>query len=183
MFRRRQRRERDDREERGAALRALVKGPVDVDGIRSVIAEVLATLPPGAAEVVESRRRATPYPDAPEHDFDYLELHIVPRAAGALDVTIDVDDQHAGVDVFVGTSPPMELTAPININQDPPRPFLDVIREVLPEVVAGQVDIGTFPGGDFHLVGYWSYGSRETNFGFSKSYAKDVTWSAASPWT
>lgn len=180
MFRRRQRREREERE---AALRALVKGTVDVDGIRSVIAEVLATLPAGAAEVVESRGRDQQYPDAPEHDLDYLRLHIVPRATGALDVTIDIYDQYPGVDVFVGMSPPMELTAPININQDPPRPFLDVIREVLPEVVAGQVDIGTFPGGDFHLVGYWSDGSRETNFGFSKSYAKDVTWSAASPWT
>ena len=172
-----------EREGREAALRALVQGPVDVDGIRSVIAELLATLPPGAAEVVESRGRLQQYPDAPEHDLDFLRLHIVPRAAGALGVTIDVYDQYPEVAVFVGESPPMELTAPININQDPPRPFLDVIREVIPEVATGQVDIGTWPGGDFHLVGYWSDGSRETNFGFSKKYAEDVTWSAASPWT
>jgi len=109
MFRSWKRREREEPE---AALRALVKGPVDVDGIRSVIAEVLATLPPTAAEVVESRRRAKPYTHAPEHDVDYSELHIVPRAAGALDVTVDVHDQYGGLDVYVGTSPPMESTAP-----------------------------------------------------------------------
>jgi hypothetical protein len=71
----------------------VANGPVDVDGIRSVIAEVLATLPPGAAEVRESRGHVQQYPDAPEHDLDCLRLQVIPRAAGALDITIDVYDQ------------------------------------------------------------------------------------------
>ena len=94
-------------------------------------------------------------------------------------MTID-DYGRGGVAVFVGDSPPMELTAPMNINQAPPRPCLEVIREVLDDVAAGEVDVGTWPGGELHIVGFWSDGSRETNFGFSKHYAEGVTWSSAS---
>jgi hypothetical protein len=70
----------------------MVHGPVDVDAIRELIGEVLPTLPSGAAEVKESHERAHPYPDAPQYDYDFLRLEIVPRAAGAVDVAIDVAD-------------------------------------------------------------------------------------------
>jgi hypothetical protein len=114
-------------------------GPVDVDGIRAVIAEVLASLPPGAALVEESRERLQ-YPDDPNRGLDYLRLRASPRIAGALDVTIDVYDTQGVVNVWVGDFLPIELTAPININTEPPRPFLDVIREALTEATAGVVD-------------------------------------------
>src|SRR3954468_13440085 len=107
-------------------------GPVDVDGIRAIIAEVLASLPPGAAHVGESRERL-------QH-LDYLRLRVSPRIAGALDVAIAAYDGKGGVNVWIGDSLPIELTAPININADPPRPCLDVIRDVLVGVAAGEFE-------------------------------------------
>jgi hypothetical protein len=115
-------------------------GPVDVDGIRALIAEVLASLPPGAGHVEESRERLKQYPNAPEHDLDYLQLRVSPRRPDALDVAIDVYDAQGVVNVWVGDFLPIELTAPININTEPPRPFMDVIREALAEATTGLVD-------------------------------------------
>jgi hypothetical protein len=116
-------------------------GPVDIDGIRSLIAEALATVPAGAAQVEESRGRLQQYANAPEHDLDYLRLSVTPRTPGALDVVIDVYDEQGLVCVYVGDDPrPIELTAPININDRPPRPFLDIVREVLAEAATGRFD-------------------------------------------
>ncbi|MGY5894432.1 hypothetical protein [Blastococcus deserti] len=106
-----------------------------------MIAETLATLPSGAAEIEESRGRLQQYPDAPEHDLDYLRLRVTPRAPGALDVVIDVYGEQGLVCVYIGGDPrPIELTAPININDRPARPFLDIVREVLSEVTTGRFD-------------------------------------------
>src|SRR5437899_278691 len=113
MFERHRRRERAERQ---AAHRAMADGSVDLDVPRQLIAEVLGTRPVGAAEVRGRSGRLQRYPTAPEYDIDYLRLEIVPRAAGALPVTVD-DYGRGGVAVFVGDSPPIELTAPININQ------------------------------------------------------------------
>jgi hypothetical protein len=46
------------------------EGPVDVDGIRAMIAQVLASLPPGAAHVEESRERL--------QNLGYLRLRVSP---------------------------------------------------------------------------------------------------------
>jgi hypothetical protein len=143
-----------------------------------LIDEVVAALPPGAVEVSVSSQQGA---DVPEHDLDHLRFQLTPRAAGALDIMINVYESYGGVDVFVGSSPPIELTTPINVNNEPPRPFLDVIREVLTEVAAGHVDVGTWPGGEWSFVGYWSEGRREANYGRSKR--DRITWSAASPWS
>jgi hypothetical protein len=113
---------------------------VDIDGIRSLIAEALASLPARAAQVEESRERIEQYPEAPEHDLDCLRIRVIPRTPEALDLTIELYDEQGFVAVYVGDYLPIELTAPININADPPRPVLDVIRGVLRETVAGQVD-------------------------------------------
>jgi hypothetical protein len=113
------------------------EGPVDVDGIRAMIAQVLASLPPGAAHVEESRERL--------QNLGCLRLRVSPRIAGALDVAIDVYDDRGVVDVWVGDFLPIELTAPININAEPPRPCLDVIREVLVGVAAGDFEDVTAP--------------------------------------
>jgi hypothetical protein len=51
------------------------------------------------------------------------------------------------VNVWVGDSLPVELTAPININADPPRPCSDVVREVLVGVAAGDFEDVTEPRG------------------------------------
>ena len=120
-------------------------GPIDVDDIRAMIAQVLASLPPGAAHVEESRERLQQYRDAPEHDLDYLRLRVSPRIAGALDVAIDVYGAQGVVNVWVGDFLPIELTAPININAEPPRPCLDVIRDVLVGVAAGEFEDVTAP--------------------------------------
>jgi hypothetical protein len=115
-------------------------GPVDVEGIKALITEVLAALPAGAAKVEESRERLQQYPEAPEHDLDFLRLRVTPRTPDALDVAIDIYDAQGVVNVFVGDFLPIELTAPININTEPPRPFMDVIREALAEATTGLVD-------------------------------------------
>lgn len=177
MFGRQRRRERKVQE---AALRALAGGPVDVDGIRSVVTAVLANRAPHAVEIRESRERIPQYPERPDLDLDCLRLHIVPRAAGALDLRIDIFDSLGGVDVFVADGLPIELTAPININEDPPRPFLDVIREVTKEVAAGEFDIGTSPDGDTVGVSYWSEDGRKT-YGVPDDEA--ITWTAGAPWS
>jgi hypothetical protein len=177
MFGRQRRRERKTQE---AALRALAGGPVDVDGIRSVIAEVLGTLSPDAVEIRESRERIRQYPERPDLDLDCRRLHIVPRAAGALDLRIDIFDSYGGVDVFVADGLPIELTAPININEDPPRPFLDVIREVAKEVAAGEFDIGTSPDGYTVDVSYWSEDGRKT---YGVPDDEGITWTAGVPWS
>jgi hypothetical protein len=113
---------------------------VDIEGIKALIAEILAALPPGAADVEESRERLRQYPDAPQHDLEYLRLRVAPRAPDALNVAIDVYDEQGMVYVFVGDFLPIELTAPININTEPPRPAMDVIREALADATAGVVD-------------------------------------------
>lgn len=174
------RRWRDWREEQAKLAALPSDGPVDVAGIRALIAEVLAALPPGAAEVREDRGRLQQYPDVPEHEVDYLELHVVPRAAGAVDITIRVFERFGGVDVFLGDSPPIELTTPMNVNNLPPRPFLDVIREVAVAVTAGRVDVGAFPESDVQLVEFWDEGGREDHYGRPKAR---ITWSAAAPWS
>jgi hypothetical protein len=172
---------RHEREARRSARLASASGPVDIDAIRSAIAEVLATLPADAVEVRESRRRVQSYPGRPDLDLDCLQLQIVPRAAGALDMTIDVFDQYGGVNVFVGDEDaPIELTAPINMNEDPPRPFLDVIREVTNDVSAGEFDVGTWPGGDSVAVSYWSEEGRKT---YGVADEEGITWTAGSPWS
>lgn len=117
-------------QQRRAALPS--DGPVDVDGIRALIAQVLASLPSGAAHVEESRERL--------QRLDYLRLRVCPRTAGALDVAIDVYDARGVVDVWIGDFLPIELTAPININAETPRPCLEVIREVLVGVAAGNFE-------------------------------------------
>jgi hypothetical protein len=177
MFGRQRRRERMAQE---AALRALAGGPVDVDGIRSVIAEVLGALSPDAVKIRESRERIRQYPERPDLDLDCRRLHIVPRAAGAVDLRIDIFDSYGGVDVFVADGLPIELTAPININEDPPRPFLDVIREVTNEVAAGEFDIGTSPDGDIVDVSYWSEDGRKT-YGIPDE--EGIIWTAGAPWS
>jgi hypothetical protein len=113
---------------------------VDVEGIKALIDEVLAALPPGAANVVESRERLRQYPEAPEHDLDFVRLWVTPRTPDGLDVAIDIFDTQGVVNVFVGDFLPIELTAPININTEPPGPFMDVIREALAEATTGVVD-------------------------------------------
>jgi hypothetical protein len=171
---------RRDREARRSALLASASGPVDIDGIRSVIGDALATVPPGAVEIRESREQVQQYPERPDLDFDCLRLHILPRAARALDMTIDVFDQHGRVDVFVGNDV-IELTAPININEEPPRPFLDVIREVTNEISAGEFDVGTWPGGgDSVAITYWSEEGRKT---YGVADEEGITWRAGSPWS
>jgi hypothetical protein len=172
---------RRDRESRRSALLASASGPVDIDGIRSAIGEVLATLPADAVEVRESRERVQSYPGRPDLDLDCLQFRIVPRAAGALDMTIDVFDEYGGVNVFVGDEDaPRELTAPININEDPPRPFLDVIRELTDEVSAGEFDVGTWPGGDSVAVSYWSEEGRKSH---GEADEEGITWRAGAPWS
>jgi hypothetical protein len=114
-------------------------GPVDVDDITAVIAEVLASLPAGVAHVKESHERLQ-YRDDPDRGLDFLRLRVSPRRPDALDVAIDVYDAQGVVNVWVGDFLPIKLTAPININTEPPRPFLDVIREALAEATTGLVD-------------------------------------------
>jgi hypothetical protein len=113
---------------------------VDVDGIRALISKLLASLPPGAGHVEESRERLRQYPGAPARDLDYLQLRVSPRLPDALDITIDVYDTEGVVNVWVGDFLPIELTAPIDFNTDPPRPFMKVIREALVEATTGLVD-------------------------------------------
>ncbi|MPQ96397.1 hypothetical protein GB931_00345 [Modestobacter sp. I12A-02628] len=113
---------------------------MDVEGIRALIADVLATLPPGAAGVEGRRSPLRHHSGAPEGGRDHLRLHVVPRAPDALDIAIDVHGEHGVVHVFVGDFLPIELTAPVDINSDPPRPALDVIREALAEATTGVVE-------------------------------------------
>jgi hypothetical protein len=167
MFRRRR---EDDRRGDGPS-----DGPVDVAGVRAVIAEALATLPPVAAEVTEVQVPKAPDPGLPEH----LEMRVMPRAAGAVDITIHVYKQLGQLDIFVGNSPPIELTAPINLNQTPPRPFLGVVREVIEDVMAGKVDMGAFPGSRYPLIGFPRWGGRDSNYGYPRKLR--ITWSAAAP--
>lgn len=170
---------RREREARKAALLALSAGPVDVDGIRSVIADVLASVPPGAGEVRESNERIHQYPERPDPDLDCLRLHVLPRAVGAVDMTIDVFESYGRVDVFVGTDV-IELTAPININEVPPRPFLDVIRDVLNVISSGEIDVGRWPGGESVAVSFWREEERKT---YGVPDEEGITWSAGSPWS
>ena len=171
---------RRDREARRSALLASASGPVDIDGIRSVIGDLLAATHPDAVEIRESRERVQQYPGSPELDVDCLRLDIVARAAGAVGITIDVFEQHGRVDVFVGTDV-IELTAPINTNEEPPRPFLDVIREVTNAISAGEFDVGTWPGGgDSVAVSYWSEEGRKP---YGVADEKGITWTAGSPWS
>jgi hypothetical protein len=175
MFRRwRQRREE------ARQLASLSNGPADVDGIRAVVVETLAGLPKGAAEVTEAHVPGQPDPGLPDH----LEMCIVPRAPGAANITIRVYEQLFGqsgrVDIYVSNSPPIELTTPINVNERPPRPFLDVISEVIDDVTQGKVDLGTIPGSDHRLVMLWRWGTREGNYHYPRKLG--ITWSAATPW-
>jgi hypothetical protein len=169
------------RRRESARLRADFNGPVDVDGIRSLIGQALATLPPGAAEMTEVRIPGQPDPGLPEH----LEMRIMPRAPGTADISIRIYEQLFGqsgrVDIFIGGSPPIELTTPINVNDHPPRPFLDVMREVIDDVTNGEVDLGTVPGSDYPLLGLRRSGSSEANYGYPRKLR--VTWSAATPWS
>ncbi len=156
-------------------------GPADVDGIRALVAETIAALPTGAAEINEVRVPERPDPGLPEH----LEMRIVPRVPGAADITIRVYEQLFGqsgrVDVFIGGSPPIELTTPINVNDHPPRPFLDVMREVIEDVTQGKVDLGTVPRSEYTLLGLWRSGRRDANYGYPRRLR--ITWSAATPWS
>ena len=172
------------RQRRETARRRLAlqsNGPADVDGIRALIAETLAALPSGAAGVAEVQVPGQPDPGLPEH----LEMRIVPRAPGAAGITIRVYEQFFGqrgrVDVFVDNSPPIELTTPINVNDLPPRPFLDVMREVIDDVTQGKVDLGTVPGSDYPLLGLWRSGRRDANYDYPRRLR--ITWSAATPWS
>ncbi|CCH87806.1 protein of unknown function [Modestobacter italicus] len=63
--------------------------------------------------------------------MDYLRLRVTPRTSDALDVAIDVYEAQGVVNVFIGDFLPIELTAPININSEPPGPSMDVIRAAL----------------------------------------------------
>ncbi len=164
-----------------ARLPSDVNGPVDVDGIRSLMEQTLATLPPGAAEMTEVRIPGQPDPGLPEH----LEMRIMPHASGAADISIRIYEQLFGrsgrVDIFIGGSPLIELTTPINVNDHSPRPFLDVLREVIDDVTEGKVDLGTVPGSDYPLLGLWRSGSREANYRYPRELG--ITWSAATPWS
>ncbi|MCV2490108.1 hypothetical protein OF117_12115 [Geodermatophilus sp. YIM 151500] len=146
-----------------------------------MIAETLAGLPAGAAEVTEVHVPGQPDPGLPEH----LEMCIVPRAPGAADITIRVYEQFDGrsgrVDIYVSDSPPIELTTPIDVNEGPPRPSLDVVREVIEDVTRGEVDLGTISGSDHRLVMLWRWGSREEDYHYPKRMR--ITWSAATPWS
>jgi hypothetical protein len=176
MFRRwRQRREE------AARLALQSNGPADVDGIRVLVAETLATLPPGAAEAMEVRVPGQPEPGLPEH----VEVRIVPAPPGAADISIRVYARSFGqsgrVDIFIAGSPPIELTTPINVNDHPPRPFLDVLREVIDDVTQGKVDLGTVPGSTYPLLGLWRSGRRDANYGYPRRLG--ITWSTATPWS
>ena len=114
-------------------------GPVDVDGIKAAIAQVLASLPPRVAHVEESHERLQ-YRDDPDSGLDFLRLRVSPRRPDTPDVAIDVYDAQSVVNVWVGDFLPIELTAPININTESPRPFLDVIRLALAEATTGLID-------------------------------------------
>ncbi len=107
MFRGWRQRRREARQ-----LASVSSGPADVDGIRAVIAEALASLPRGAAEVTEVHVPEQPDPGLPER----LEMRIMPRAPGAADITIRVygqlDGQSGRVDMYVSESSPIELTTP-----------------------------------------------------------------------
>ena len=177
MFGRKRRR---DREAQRSALLASASGPVDIDGIRSVIGDVLAAMHPDAVEIRQSRERVQQYPERPELDVDCLRLDIVARATGAVGMTIDVFVQHGRVNVFVGTDV-IELTAPINMNEEPPRPFLDVIRQLTNEIAAGEFDVGTWPGGGGSVaVSYWSEEGRKT---YGVADEEGITWTAGAPWS
>jgi hypothetical protein len=169
------------RREEARQLASLSNGPADVEGIRAVIDETLASLPTGAADVTEVHVPEQPDPGLPEH----LEMRIVPRAPGAADITIRVYEQLFGqpgrVDIYVSDSPPIELTTPINVNDIPPRPSLDVMREVIDDVTQGKVDLGAISGSGHRLAMLWRWGSRERNYHYPKKMR--ITWSAATPWS
>jgi hypothetical protein len=169
------------RREEARQLAAVSSGPADVDGIRAVIADALASLPTGAAEVTEVHVPGRPDPGLPEH----LEMRIVPRTPGAADITIRVykqfDGQSGRVDMYVSESSPIELTTPINVNESPPRPSLDVMREVIEDATQGKVDLGAISDSDRRLVMLWRWGSREGNYCYPKRMR--ITWSAAAPWS
>ncbi|GAB3318051.1 hypothetical protein GCM10027451_36470 [Geodermatophilus aquaeductus] len=150
---------------------------MDVEGIRTLIREALAAMPAGAAEITEALVQGQPHPRLPEH----REVRIVPRVAGAADLVFHVYELSGRVDIFVGGSPPIELTTPIDVNTGPPRPFLDVVREVVDDVIAGRLDLGTFPGSDYPLLGRWGDGRRDGNHGYPRKLR--ITWSSPAPWS
>lgn len=93
--------------------------------LRGLVEQMLAPLPEGAVSVVEE----TVAGDA--------TLHLVPHAAGAVDVML----RHSltGVDVCVAGSAPIEITAPENVNYGPPDRFWqDDVRDVLNAVSRGE---------------------------------------------
>lgn len=93
--------------------------------LRGLVDEVLASLPEGAVSVVEGAVGG----DA--------TLHLVPRAAGAVDVMLSYGLTR--VDVCVADSAPIEITAPENVNYGPPDRFWqDDVRDVVRAVSRGE---------------------------------------------
>ena len=160
-----------------ARMRAIASGPVDVDGLRALVADVVAGLPPGAVTVTESRVPERPPPGLAEHG----ELRLTPRAAGAIEVLVMWFEEAGEVYVFLDESSPLELTAPIDVNAGPPeRPFLDVVREVLTAVAEGRADRTVDPVTGTPLGDHWPEGADR---GTRAAHRRPAAWTRAAPWT
>lgn len=132
-------------------VRRVASGPIDVAGIRAVIDAVVAGRPAGAVEVTETVVPSRPHDGLPERP----EIHLSPRTEGAVRVAVTWSEP-GSVDVFLDDDPPIELTAPVNVNSSgPERPFLDELREVVDEVANGRAHREHSPDGADAVV-LWS---------------------------
>ncbi|WP_339573597.1 hypothetical protein [Pseudokineococcus basanitobsidens] len=107
--------------------------------LREVVAEVLARLPEGAVRVEEAAAG------------DRATFHLLPRAAGAVDVLL----LHGltRVDVCIAGSAPIEIAAPENVNYGPPHRFWrDDVHDVLIAVSQGEAVVALDAAGLAHMV-------------------------------
>lgn len=107
--------------------------------LRELVDEVVRPLAPAAVSLSEGRLHGR------------ASVRLRPRAPGAVDVLLVYDLW--GVDLLVGDSAPIEVSAPRNINYGPPeRDWDEDVLEVLRAVSGGQMLIGRDEAGRVALV-------------------------------